>query len=122
MTQNLLAHPGTEVFDIRRIVSFPHATGQCRAWLTANLPDAEEVAARSTAEAVRQVAEAGEPALGRHRHGPGRRALRAARCWRPQIEDRVGNSTRFVLVGPHDAGHPGADGARQDQRGVLSVR
>src|SRR6202050_2295839 len=60
VTQNLLAHPGTAVSEIRRIVSFPHATGQCRAWLTANLPDAEEVAARSTAEAVRQVADAGE--------------------------------------------------------------
>ena len=55
MTQNLLAPPGTGLPDIHRIVSFPHATAQCRAWLTANLPDVEEVAARSTAEAVRLV-------------------------------------------------------------------
>ena len=52
--------PGATLFDIRRIVSFPHATGQCRAWLTANLPDTEEAAARSTAEAVRLVAEGGD--------------------------------------------------------------
>src|SRR3984957_14883992 len=58
VTQNLLAPPGAAVKDINRVVSFPHATGQCRSWLTANLPDVEEVAATSTAEAVRQVAAA----------------------------------------------------------------
>ncbi|HUJ67581.1 MAG TPA: prephenate dehydratase domain-containing protein, partial [Acidimicrobiales bacterium] len=33
VTQNLVAAPGTTVGDIKRVVSFPHATGQCRAWL-----------------------------------------------------------------------------------------
>ena len=109
VTQNLLAHRGSEVFDIRRIVSFPHATGQCRAWLTANLPDAEEVAARSTAEAVRQVAVAGErdsAAIGTALAAE----LYGLEVLASQIEDRVGNSTRFVLVAPHDAGIPAATG------------
>jgi prephenate dehydratase len=109
VTQNLLAPAGTGVSDIRRIVSFPHATGQCRAWLTANLPDAEEVASRSTAEAVRQVAKAGEgdtAAIG---------TALAARLYGlevlvPGIEERVGNSTRFVLVAPPDAGIPAPTG------------
>ena len=109
VTQNLLAHRGTDVFDIRRIVSFPHATGQCRAWLTANLPDAEEVAARSTAEAVRQVAVAGErdaaaigTALAAELYGL---EVLAAR-----IEDHHDNATRFVLVAPPSAGIPAATG------------
>jgi prephenate dehydratase len=109
VTQNLLAHSGIGVSDIRRLVSFPHATGQCRAWLSANLPDVEEVAARSTAEAVRQVGVAGDPgtaAIG---------TALAAKLYGldvlvPRIEDSVGNSTRFVLVAPHDAGIPAPTG------------
>jgi prephenate dehydratase len=109
VTQNLLAAPGVDLSQIQRLVSFPHATGQCRAWLSANLPDAEEVAARSTAEAVRQVAEAGEPttaaigtALAANLYG--------LQVLVPSIEDQVSNSTRFVLVAPHDAGIPAPTG------------
>src|SRR5262249_35722899 len=109
VTQNLLAAPGCEVSRIRRLVSFPHATGQCRAWLTANLPDVEEGAARSTAEAVRQVAEVHDlttAAIG---------TTLAAKLYGlhvlvPRIEDQVTNSTRFVLVAPHDAGIPAPTG------------
>jgi prephenate dehydratase len=109
VTQNLLAPPGADLFAIRRIVSFPHATGQCRAWLSANLPDVEEVAARSTAEAVRQVAEAGDratAAIGTALAGE----LYGLKMLVPGIEDQVSNSTRFVLVAPHDAGIPAPTG------------
>jgi prephenate dehydratase len=109
VTQNLLAAPGVSIGEIRRVVSFPHATGQCRAWLTTHLPDVEEVAARSTAEAVRQVAVADErdtAAIG---------TVLAAELYglevlAPGIEDNLGNSTRFVLVAPHDAGIPAPTG------------
>jgi prephenate dehydratase len=109
VTQNLLAPPGTDLAGVRRIVSFPHATGQCRAWLSANLPDVDEVAARSTAEAVRQVAEAGDlatAAIGTALAGE----LYGLEMLVPGIEDQVSNSTRFVLVAPHDAGIPAPTG------------
>jgi prephenate dehydratase len=109
VTQNLLAPAGTDLVEIRRIVSFPHATGQCRAWLSANLPDVEEVAARSTAEAVRQVAAGGDPgtaAIGTALAGE----LYGLEVLVPRIEDQVSNSTRFVLVAPHDAGIPAPTG------------
>jgi prephenate dehydratase len=109
VTQNLLAHSEATVADIKRIVSFPHATGQCRTWLSANLPDAEEVAARSTAEAVRQVGASGErdtAAIGTALAGQ----LYGLEVLAARIEDRVGNSTRFVLVAPHDTGIPAATG------------
>jgi prephenate dehydratase len=109
VTQNLLAPGGSELPDIQRIVSFPHATGQCRAWLTANLPEVEELAARSTAEAVRQVAAAGEP--GTAAIGTALAAeLYGLEVLVPSIEDQVSNSTRFVLVAPHDAGIPAPTG------------
>ena len=110
VTQNLLAHPGATLADVHRILSFPHATGQCRAWLTANLPEVEEVAARSTAEAVRLVAEGGD----RHTAAIGTalaaRAVRAGGAGSPRSRTTSDNSTRFVLVAPHDVGIPAPTG------------
>jgi prephenate dehydratase len=109
VTQNLLAPPGATLHGIKRVVSFPHATGQCRTWLSANLTDVEEVAASSTAEAVRQVAEEGTPdtaaigtALAAKLYGLDVLAAR--------IEDHIDNATRFVLVAPPTAGIPAPSG------------
>ena len=94
---NLLGPAGTEVGEVRRIVSFPHATAQCRQWLARTLPGAEVVAANSTAEAAQAVAEqrpAGTAAVG---------TALAAKLYgldvlAADIEDHRDNSTRFVLV------------------------
>jgi len=113
VTQNLLAPPGTAIKDIKRIVSFPHATGQCRAWLTENLPEVEEVAATSTAEAVRQVGTAVKDQTADHTAAIGTALageLYGLEVVAPGIEDHVENSTRFVLVAPHDAGIPAPTG------------
>ncbi len=120
VTQNLLAPSGARMGDLKRIVSFPHATGQCRAWLTANLPNVEEVAARSTAEAVRLVAESGETttaAIGTTLAGE----LYGLGVLAERIEDHAGNSTRFVLRRAPRCGHPGGDGTRQDERGLFPI-
>ena len=105
---NLLAPAGVSLSDVERVVSFPHATGQCRQWLTRNLPHAELVAANSTADAVQEVGEA----------GPARSAAvgtaLAAKLYdlevlAADIEDHPDNSTRFVLVAtdgiPAPTGH-----------------
>ena len=109
VTQNLLAVPGAEVGRIKRVVSFPHATGQCRTWLSTNLPDVQEVAATSTAEAVKQVGEEREPstaAIG---------TVLAAELYGLEvvasgIEDHIDNSTRFVLVTRPEQGIPAPTG------------
>lgn len=112
VTQNLLAAPGTRIADLKRVVSFPHATGQCRAWLTANLPAVEEVAATSTAEAVRQVGqgEAGPPdstaAIGTALAA----SLYGLEVLAAEIEDHPDNSTRFVLVTRPERGIPAPTG------------
>ncbi len=98
IAQNLLAPPGTTLADVQRVVSFPNALGQCRRWMTANLPGIEEVAANSTSEAARMVA-AGAA-------GPGAAALGTALAAKlcgleilvPHVEDHAENMTRFVLV------------------------
>lgn len=90
-----------------RVISHPHATGQCHEFLRANLRGAEVGAANSTADAVRTVSESDEPwaAIG---------TLRAADIYGCQvvaadIEDIPDNWTRFVLLGrePAEALGPG---------------
>jgi prephenate dehydratase len=109
VTQNLLGQPGTTLDQVKRVVSFPHATGQCRSWLAKNLPGVEEVAATSTAEAVRQVAAAGDPgtaAIGTVRAA----SLSGLEVLVAGIEDHADNATRFVLVAPPTAPIPAPTG------------
>jgi prephenate dehydratase len=110
VTQSLLVRPGMQVGDLRGVLSFPHATAQCRSWLNQHLPDAEEIPATSTSEAVRLVAEGGAHA----HHGAIGTSL-AARLYGLEvlaqgIEDHPDNATRFVLVARHDKGIPAPTG------------
>jgi prephenate dehydratase len=97
ITQNLLAPPGMSVADVRRVVSFPDAMEQCREFFARELPEAELIAANSTAEAVQLVAREqpeGTAALG---------TALAAKLYgldvlAPGVEDHPDNSTRFVSV------------------------
>jgi prephenate dehydratase len=112
VTQNLVGPAGLTLSAVKRVVSFPHATGQCRSWLAANLSEAEEVAASSTAEAVRLVGEgeAGEPG---HTAAIGTAlaaSLYGLEVLAPRIEDHDDNSTRFVLVARPPAGIPAPTG------------
>jgi len=97
---NLLAPPGTALGDVTSIVSFPHATAQCRGWLNERLPDVEIVAANSTADAVKTVGTeqpAGTAALGTALAGK----LYGLDVLAHGVEDHAENSTRFVLVARH---------------------
>jgi prephenate dehydratase len=105
---NLLAPPGTTPGRITSVMSIPVATAQCRTWLRANVPDAEHLAANSTAEAAAQVAKSADPtaaAIGNTRAAEvyGLEVIAA------DIEDHPENRTRFVVVGkdhiPPPTGH-----------------
>ena len=95
---HLLGLPGTSIESIREVHSYPHALGQCRKFLAAELPAASVHAASSTAEAARLVSESGDASLAAI-------APRASRdiyglvTLRADIEDHGGNQTRFLLVG-----------------------
>ena len=97
--QNLLAPPGTTVGDVRRVVSIPHALAQCRRFFEERLPDVEEVAANSTAEAARMVGEERPPntaAIGTELAAK----LYGLEVIAADVEDHADNTTRFVLVAP----------------------
>jgi prephenate dehydratase len=103
--QNLLAPLGSRLEDIRRVVSFPHATAQCRRWLHANLPGVEEVPASSTAEGVRLVGVErpdATAAIGTQLAA----SLYGLEVLATDIEDHDDNATRFVLVARPEHGIP----------------
>jgi len=94
---NLLAPPGVGTADLTRVLTFPVAMGQCRAWVANHLPSVEVVAANSNADAARLVALEADghtgaiaPALAAKIYGLDVLAT--------DIEDHPENTTRFVLV------------------------
>ena len=108
ITMNLLVRPGTDVSEVKQVFSYPHALAQVRTYIRESLPHAETIAANSTADAARMLAESGDAAqasvgtsLAAERYG-----LEVAV---PGIEDHKGNQTRFVLVAtrgiPAPTGH-----------------
>ncbi|MBP2706312.1 prephenate dehydratase [Microbispora sp. RL4-1S] len=58
---SLLVRPGTESWQIKRIISHPAAITQCRGYVEREFPDADVVAWPSTAAAAQEVAAAGSP-------------------------------------------------------------
>jgi prephenate dehydratase len=105
---NLMARPGSRTRDITRVVSFPHASAQCRGFLAKVLPGAEVLAANSTADAARQVGEGGSPATAAL--APALAAkLYGLEVLESDVEDHHDNQTRFVLVArsgiPAPTGH-----------------
>ena len=103
--QNLMSKSGS-LKNIARVYSHAQSLAQCNLWLNRKLPDAERVPVASNAEAARLAARetraaaiAGDTALERHR------LKLAAR----NIEDDPNNTTRFLVLGDHDAAPSGRD-------------
>ncbi len=97
---NLLARPGVSLSDIKTVVSFPHATAQCRSFLSREVPGVQTQATNSTADAARLVAEEGDD------HTAAIGTARAAEVYgldvlASGIEDHPENATRFVVVASH---------------------
>jgi prephenate dehydratase len=109
VTMNLLGVAGATLGDIERVVSIPVATAQCHGFLRKELPHAQLLAATSTAEAARALADAPDratAAIGTARAGEvyGLEVLAA------DIEDHPENQTRFGLLARPDEGIPAPTG------------
>ncbi|MCU1354427.1 MAG: Prephenate dehydratase [Acidimicrobiales bacterium] len=106
--QHLLVVPGTTLADLRSVVSIPHATAQCRGFLERELPGITTLAANSTAEAARLVAEGGDRSVGAIGNGLAAK-IYGLELLAEEIEDHPENKTRFVAVGhgpiPAPTGH-----------------
>ena len=93
----LMANKDTKLSEVTSVLSFPHALAQCRKFLAARIPQAEGVAAQSTAEAARALGENPDSSV----------AVIAPRSaadfyglvvLAEEIEDHPENQTRFVAV------------------------
>lgn len=93
----LAVRPGTDVHDVRRIGTHPHAWAQCRSWVESTFPRAVHVPTTSTAAAAETLAS-------------GQTTFDAALCNATSVDryglevvhrdvaDNPGAVTRFVLV------------------------
>ncbi|HET9059489.1 MAG TPA: prephenate dehydratase [Acidimicrobiales bacterium] len=109
VAQCLVGVPGAPIHELKRVISMPVATAQCRSWLAANATGADFETAPSTAEAARQVAEAQDPqvaAIGTRRAA----SLYGLDVLASDIEDHDFNTTRFVVVGRPEWGIPAPTG------------
>ncbi|MGH2857629.1 MAG: prephenate dehydratase [Solirubrobacteraceae bacterium] len=92
----LIARTTLALAEIEAVVSHPQATAQCARFIRTRLPGARVLPGASTADAVRVVAEHGEPwaALGN------RLAAERYGCvvLLADVEDVAGNETRFVWL------------------------
>jgi prephenate dehydratase len=85
-----------ELADVKRVISHPQATAQCRRFLREQLGGAEVVVAPSTADAVLSVCNSSEPevALGSRLAAE----LYGCRVLVADVEDHPDNVTRFVWL------------------------
>jgi len=112
----LIARRGVARDQVTRVLSHPQALGQCRRWLSTELPGVATSPAASTAEAVRIVADSEEPWAA---VGPAAAArLYDCEVLADGIEDEPGNETRFWLLRREPAGIP-SDGGRPVKTSVL---
>lgn len=104
----LITVPGTALSDIKRVSSHPNPLGQSRRFLERCLPNAEKVAALSTASAVEEMIATGDhtrAAIGTERSA----AMFGGTILAHDVQDVRTNVTRFVILGPKDAEPTGDD-------------
>ena len=103
----LLVPMGMHMEDVRVVYSHPQAIAQCRGFLSRNLPNAEHVAALSTASAVEDMNSSRYPsaAISSSRAAE----LFDATIIQSNIEDMPNNQTRFVVLGTEDERRTGRD-------------
>ncbi|HET6952133.1 MAG TPA: prephenate dehydratase [Acidimicrobiales bacterium] len=97
----LLAPSGVGLSDVRRVLSIPIATAQCRAFLQRDLPGVVSLATPSTAEAAALVV-----GVENDGHTAAIAPAVAAKVYgldvlATDIEDHPDNATRFVVVARH---------------------
>lgn len=123
----LYVRPGTELADVRRVLTHPHAAAQVRDWMRVTLPQATVTEGGSTAAAAAEVADP------ESRYDAAVCAAVAGDLYgltsvADGIADNEAAVTRFVLVAGPDHEPPAATGAdktslvaymREDHPGAL---
>ncbi len=104
--------------NIKKVASHPQALGQCRKWLSANLPDAEQIETSSTAAAAAIAASDRTVGAVASAYCASIHKLRVAG---KNIENNPLNATRFVTV-EKSAGNPDGTAAGNKVSIVFSIK
>jgi chorismate mutase/prephenate dehydratase len=103
--QNLLTNE-TDLNNITRVYSHAQSLAQCHEWLNRMLPNAQRISVGSNAQAAQKASEeAGTAAIA----GEAAAARYSLPRLAENIEDEPNNTTRFLVLGRHDAGPSGRD-------------
>lgn len=95
-----------EVGAVKRIYSHSQSLAQCQDWLARHAPGVPQIAVASNAEAARMASvEADAAAIAGEAAGN----LYGLNFLASDIEDDPNNTTRFLVIGSHDAGPTGRD-------------
>ncbi len=105
ISHNLLSR-ARSLSQIKKVYSNPQVFNQCRSWLAANLPAAEDIYVDSTTHAAQIAA--------RSKNSAAIASLEVASIYRlpvlrKSIHDVAHNSTRFLVIGENDAAPTGKD-------------
>jgi chorismate mutase/prephenate dehydratase len=120
VSQCLLTRSGT-LEGLQKVYSHPQALGQCRQWLSANLPSVAQIEVASTALAARLTRDDPVAAAVASELAGQLYDLKVAKR---KIEDEVRNVTRFLVIGREPAPATGRDKTSilfslKDAAGVL---
>lgn len=103
--QNLMSRAHS-LAALRRVYGHAQSLAQCRDWLDRHLPHAERIDVVSNAEGARLASlEDDAAALGAETAA----SLYGLSILADHIEDEAGNTTRFLVLGAHDAAPSGRD-------------
>lgn len=97
ISQHLMAAPGVEMGQVKKVLSHPQAIAQCQLFLREYLPDVEIEYTKSTAEAVQIVSmnpQESWAAIGNRIS----QEIYPVQFLRENIQDQSNNYTRFLLV------------------------
>jgi chorismate mutase/prephenate dehydratase len=104
ISQNLMSKGSLD--SISKVYSHPQALGQCRRWLEANLPEAEQLATSSTTQAAELAAKDPSAAAIANELAAD---LYGLNLIMRGIEDSPHNFTRFLIIGHSIAKKSGSD-------------
>ena len=91
---------------VKRVYSHQQSLAQCRQWLDANLPNAEQIPVSSNTEAARRAKEDKESAA---IAGSLAGEIYGLNIAKKDIEDSKENTTRFLVIGKQDVPPSGTD-------------
>lgn len=102
--QNLMVKKGTDIGNLRRILSHPQALAQCRYYLQNNFAEVDTITTSSTAEAARMVANSQENLAAISPENAAE--LYGLEIVEKSIQDNDVNFTQFILVSRNDTSEP----------------